>query len=82
MPADLARYLFAASFAKAGYSPNSRDFPMGLAPKHKNWNTGDFADRFRVQLWDAQAKTITSHISKDGNYFIHPDHGQCRSLTG
>lgn len=82
MPDDLARYLFAAAFSQAcGRSPKARDFPDALAPNHRNWRSGKFSDRFRVQLLDAPASTITSHIAKDGHYFIHPDPTQCRSLT-
>lgn len=82
MQADLARYFFAALYGRVtGASPKAKDFPRYLAPAHKNWKSGKFADRFRVQLWRSPATTITSHISKDGHYFIHPDPAQCRSLT-
>ena len=82
MPSDLARYLYASCYAKVeGQSPRSRQFPAILAPNHKNWNSGKFNDRFRVQVGNAPASTVTSHISKDGHYFIHPDPTQCRSLT-
>lgn len=84
MSSDLRRYMFASSFAEAEkYSPKGHEqFNLdGLRPNHENWETGKFADRFRVQLFDRPASTVTSHISKDGHYFIHPDPKQCRSLT-
>jgi len=88
MDSDLHRYLFAASFgALLGTSPRLVDFPEGLLPHHGNIRlalrsrTGMFADRFRVQLRADPAKTITSHIHKDGHYYIHYDARQCRSLT-
>lgn len=82
MPEDLARYAFAAAFAEIhDRSPKSDRFPRGLAPAHQNWESGKFADRFRVQCFGDAATTVTSHIAKDGHYFIHPDPTQCRSLT-
>jgi DNA (cytosine-5)-methyltransferase 1 len=82
MREDLARYAFAAAFAEVfERSPKASEFPDALAPRHDNWKSGKFADRFRVQLWKRASTTVTSHISKDGHYFIHPDLRQCRSLT-
>jgi DNA (cytosine-5)-methyltransferase 1 len=84
MESDLRRYVYAASYSLVHkYSPKGHkgfDLP-GLRPNHKNWETGKFADRFRVQTYGKPSTTITSHISKDGHYFIHPDPAQCRSLT-
>jgi DNA (cytosine-5)-methyltransferase 1 len=86
MGSDLRRYMFAAVFAQeVGRSPVLADFPQELLPDHSNVDLGRagrmFSDRFRVQLSDRVASTITSHISKDGHYFIHYDPMQCRSLT-
>lgn len=86
MAADLHRYLFAACYARIQRrSPELSDFPADLHPHHRNLkkalSVGHFDDRFRVQLADHPATTVTSHIAKDGHYFIHYDESQCRSLT-
>lgn len=83
---DLHRYLFVSSFAEVhGYSPKLEEFPVELLPAHKNvqraLEVGVFNDRFRVLLRDRPSTTITAHMAKDGHAFIHPDPGQCRSLT-
>lgn len=86
MPTDLHRYLYSSSFSEVhGYSPKLEEYPTSLLPAHKNVNkkTGKaiFNDRFRTQCKEKPSTTITSHIHKDGHYFIHPDPTQCRSLT-
>lgn len=83
MNSDLLRYAYSSAFTKlsGGTSPKARDYPLELAPSHQNWNSGTHADRFRTQAANKCATTVTSHISKDGHYFIHYDPQQCRSLT-
>jgi DNA (cytosine-5)-methyltransferase 1 len=83
---DLHRYFFVSTFGLVhGRSPLLNDFPKALLPDHENVSAAlketKFNDRFRVQVAGRPATTITSHISKDGHYFIHYDPSQCRSLT-
>lgn len=90
MDTDLVRYLYVSAFGERnGFSPKLRHFPASLLPDHRNVkdsngkarNSMGFHDRFRVQIGCEPATTVTSHIRKDGHYFIHYDPGQCRSLT-
>jgi DNA (cytosine-5)-methyltransferase 1 len=82
---DLTRYLFAALYVENNNEfPRLKDFAKHhktLIPDHANVESGKFTDRFRVQVPNRPATTVTSHISKDGHYFIHYDPKQCRSLT-
>lgn len=82
---DLKRYMFSSMFAEI-YDKFPRlheyeQYSSELLPDHKSAGSGKFADRFRVQMPDRPATTVTSHISKDGHYYIHYDPDQCRSLT-
>lgn len=91
MLSDLTRYVYASATAQVtGASPKLEQWPRQLLPKHRNVRHDEgagttiaegFNDRFKVQVWNEPSSTVTSHIAKDGHYFIHPDPTQCRSLT-
>ena len=88
LAADLERYLFYASYAEThGASPTLYDVPSYLIPNHANaqgllrGDSIEFPDRFKVQVKGKPSTTVTSHIMKDGHYYIHFDPRQCRSLT-
>ena len=94
IPGDIKRYLYYAAWSKTQgrglVSPKLTDLPHSILPDHANVRQAAkdgrlekvvFADRFRVQVANRPSTTITSHISKDGHYYIHYDPRQCRSLT-
>ena len=86
MSQDLKRYEWWAKEARrTGKSPTLHDnVPPGLLPNHQNVHDDSplvFADRFKVQLADKPSGTVTSHISKDGHYYIHYDPKQARSFS-
>jgi DNA (cytosine-5)-methyltransferase 1 len=91
MESDIHRYVFAACHSRANSDQPLRlvHFPEELLPDHENVKTSDqrklshsnFADRFAVQVGHEPARTIVSHIAKDGHYYIHPDPAQGRSLS-
>lgn len=86
MASDLRRYFFWATYGRImGRSPALAEVPAHMRPNHLNVS-GDatrlpFADRFRVQVAGRPSTTITSHIAKDGHYYIHYAPDQCRSLS-
>jgi DNA (cytosine-5)-methyltransferase 1 len=92
MPDDMTRYMFSALWTDAqrktppplvetSPSPTTKYFPKVLASDHKSWFSKNFQDRFRTYPSNYRAKTITSHMQKDGHANIHYDPMQMRSLT-
>ncbi len=85
MKADLRRYKWWACHATNTVSPKlDGKIPKNLLPKHGNSTikgASAFADRFKVQVKGKPSGTITSHISKDGHYYIHYDPAQGRSFS-
>ncbi len=85
MPEDLRRYKWWVDNATNLSSPKlNGKIPKRFLPKHSNSSASGataFSDRFKVQVKDRPSGTITSHISKDGHYYLHYDRKQARSFS-
>jgi len=76
---DLEIFKLAVLSKNQGKNMKYNQLPKKLK-SHKNEN--GFLDRFKVvDALSQDSHTVVAHIAKDGNYYIHPDINQNRSLT-
>ena len=76
-PEDLVRYFFCSSYAlqNDGASAKASDFPESLTPNHKNWRSGIFVDRFKVQQKvgvQVQLQAISQRMATITSTMIRP----------